>query len=53
MTRHFLSTGDFSSDDLSGLIDAALRFKAGEDRTTPLSGRSIGLVFFNPSTLGC
>jgi N-acetylornithine carbamoyltransferase len=42
----FLSTRDF---DLNALIDSALRFKRGEDRSRPLEGKSVALVFFNPS----
>jgi N-acetylornithine carbamoyltransferase len=47
--KHFLSTGDLTRDDLENLIDAAFRFKRGEDRSRPLGGRSVALVFFNPS----
>ena len=43
---HFLSTKDV---DLNALIEAALRFKRGEDRSQPLAGKSVALVFFNPS----
>ena len=43
---HFLSTKDV---DLNGLIESALRFKRGEDRSQPLAGKSVALVFFNPS----
>jgi len=43
---HFLSTKDV---DLNALIESALRFKRGEDRSQPLSGKSVALVFFNPS----
>lgn len=42
----FLSTRDF---DLNALIESALRFKRGEDRSQPLTGKSVALVFFNPS----
>ncbi|HSL54711.1 MAG TPA: N-acetylornithine carbamoyltransferase, partial [Pyrinomonadaceae bacterium] len=31
------------------LMESALRFKRGEDRSTPLAGKSVALVFFNPS----
>lgn len=47
--RHFLSTADYTREQLDGLLDAALRFKRGEDRSKPLAGRSVALVFFNPS----
>jgi N-acetylornithine carbamoyltransferase len=43
---HFLSTRGV---DLDRLIEAALRFKRGEDRSQPLTGKSVALVFFNPS----
>jgi N-acetylornithine carbamoyltransferase len=43
---HFLSTKDV---DLNVLIESALRFKRGEDRSQPLAGKSVALVFFNPS----
>ena len=43
---NFLSTSEF---DLERLIESALRFKAGDDRSRPLAGKSVALVFFNPS----
>ena len=43
---NFLSTLD---SDLDELLASALRFKAGDDRSRPLSGKSVALVFFNPS----
>ncbi|HSQ23319.1 MAG TPA: N-acetylornithine carbamoyltransferase [Pyrinomonadaceae bacterium] len=46
---HFLSTSEFSADGLGRLIDAALRFKRGDDQSKRLAGRSVALVFFNPS----
>src|SRR6476659_5219412 len=49
MPRDFLITSDWTRNELEQLIDAALRFKSGDDRSRPLDGRSIGLVFFNPS----
>ncbi|MDT4897772.1 MAG: N-acetylornithine carbamoyltransferase [Acidobacteriota bacterium] len=49
MPRDFLSTGDWTRDELEGLIDSALRFKRGDERGKSLAGRSIALVFFNPS----
>jgi N-acetylornithine carbamoyltransferase len=47
--RHYLSTGDWTRDELEELLEAALRFKRGEDKSRPLEGRSAALVFFNPS----
>jgi N-acetylornithine carbamoyltransferase len=49
MARNFLTTSDLSRDELDSLIDSALRFKQGDDRSRSLQGRSIALVFFNPS----
>jgi N-acetylornithine carbamoyltransferase len=43
---HYLST---KGVDLDRLIESALRFKRGEDRSQPLAGKSVALVFFNPS----
>src|ERR1043166_1702948 len=47
--RNFLTTGDWTREELEGLLEAALRFKAGDDRSKPLSSKSVALVFFNPS----
>jgi N-acetylornithine carbamoyltransferase len=49
MPRDFLSTGDWTRDELEGLIESALRFKRGDEGGKPLAERSIALVFFNPS----
>ncbi|HYY99182.1 MAG TPA: N-acetylornithine carbamoyltransferase, partial [Pyrinomonadaceae bacterium] len=49
MPRNFLSTGDRTREELDGLLEAALRFKRGGDASRPLAGRSVALVFFNPS----
>ena len=45
----FLATSDLTRADLNQLIESALRFKQGNDQSKPLAGRSIALVFFNPS----
>jgi N-acetylornithine carbamoyltransferase len=49
MPKDFLTTGDWTRDELEGLIESALRFKRGDDGGKPLAGRSVALVFFNPS----
>jgi N-acetylornithine carbamoyltransferase len=49
MQMHFLSTKGLSRTELDQLIDSARRLKRGEGRTPSLNGRSIALVFFNPS----
>src|ERR1051325_3186675 len=43
---NFLTTLD---SDLNQLIASAMRFKEGDDRSKPLSSKSVALVFFNPS----
>jgi len=45
----FLSTNDFTRDELGRIIELAARFKSGDEKDRPLAGRSIALVFFNPS----
>ena len=47
--KNFLTTAELSRDEMDSLIDAALRFKNGDEPSKPLSGKSIALVFFNPS----
>jgi N-acetylornithine carbamoyltransferase len=47
--RNFLTIANWTRAELDDLIEAALGFKAGRDESQPLSGRSIALVFFNPS----
>ena len=46
---HFLSTANLSRPQLDQLIDSALRFKIGADQSKSLDGKSVALVFFNPS----
>jgi N-acetylornithine carbamoyltransferase len=47
--RNFLSTSGLTRANLDQLIESASRFKQGEDRSKPLDGKSVALVFFNPS----
>jgi N-acetylornithine carbamoyltransferase len=47
--RDFLNTADFTRDELTALIDLAATVKAGDNRERALEGRSVALVFFNPS----
>lgn len=47
--QHFLTTADWSSRELLNLIESAMRFKRGEDESKSLAGKSVALVFFNPS----
>jgi N-acetylornithine carbamoyltransferase len=46
---HLLSTADLPKNQLNQLIEAAGQFKSGTDQSKPLAGRSVALVFFNPS----
>jgi N-acetylornithine carbamoyltransferase len=46
---HLLNTIGMSREQLEQLIESALRFKKGDDRSQPLAGKSVALVFFNPS----
>ena len=46
--RHFLTTTDWTRNELQHLLDQAEKMRGGEiDR--PLAGRSIALLFLNPS----
>lgn len=47
--KHFLTTSDHSIRDLQLLIESAARIKAEGFGERPLEGRSVALVFFNPS----
>jgi N-acetylornithine carbamoyltransferase len=49
MKTDLLNTVQLSREEIEQLLDAALRFKSGDDRSKPLAGKSIALVFFNPS----
>ncbi|HEX8198444.1 MAG TPA: N-acetylornithine carbamoyltransferase [Pyrinomonadaceae bacterium] len=49
MNKNFLKTSDFSRAELEQMLEAAFRFKQGEDSAKSLAGKSIALVFFNPS----
>lgn len=47
--KNFLSTAGLSRAKFERLLDAADAFKAGRRSRRPLEGRSVGLVFLNPS----
>ncbi len=49
MPGHFLNTAGLNREEIDQLIDSAFRFKRGDDQSKPLAGRSVALVFFNPS----
>ena len=46
--RHFLSTEDWSRDDLQAMIDRARAFRESPQGDA-LKGKSVALMFFNPS----
>lgn len=45
----FLKTSDFSRQQLDEFIASAMKIKSGDIKEKPLAGKSIALVFFNPS----
>ena len=47
--KNFLKTSDFSRLEVEDIFALALRFKGGEVKEKFLEGKSIALVFFNPS----
>src|SRR6266446_353279 len=47
--KSFLNTTQLGRADLDQLIQSAFRFKRGDDQSKLLEGRSVALVFFNPS----
>lgn len=47
--NNFLKTSDLSIEALDVLLSKAARIKAGEAFGKPLDGRSVALVFFDPS----
>jgi N-acetylornithine carbamoyltransferase len=49
MKTDLLNTLQLSRDEIERLLEAALRFKSGDDLSKPLAGKSVALVFFNPS----
>src|SRR6185312_6486598 len=49
MKTDLLNTLELSRDEIERVLEAALRFKSGDDVSKPLEGKSVALVFFNPS----
>ena len=47
--NNFLKTSDFPAERLFGFIDRAIEMKKDRQAEKPLSGKSVALVFFNPS----
>ncbi len=48
MKQNFINTFDFSQKELSSLINRAIAMKKGK-ATNTLSGKVLGMLFFNPS----
>src|SRR3989338_395909 len=46
--KHFYNTADFSQKEINYLIDLALKMKRGQFKKS-LSGKSLAMLFFNPS----
>jgi len=44
-----ISTTDMTRSQIEALLESALRFKHGDDVSKPLAGKSVAVVFFNPS----
>jgi N-acetylornithine carbamoyltransferase len=44
-----ISTIHMTREQIETLLESAMRFKSGEDVSKPLAGKSVALVFFNPS----
>src|SRR3989442_11604364 len=49
MPKNFLTTGEWAREELEGLVERALEFKRADARADLFGGRSVALVFFNPS----
>ena len=49
MAINFLKTSDFSRDELESLVASAIEVKKRTGNPRPLDGKSVALVFFNPS----
>ncbi|CAN5136593.1 N-acetylornithine carbamoyltransferase [soil metagenome] len=47
--KNFLKTSDFSRTELEEILESALKFKNQKISDKPLDGKSVALVFFNPS----
>lgn len=46
--KHFYNTADFTQDEINSLIDLSLAMKKGHVKKS-LSGKSLAMLFFNPS----
>jgi ornithine carbamoyltransferase len=48
--RDFLEIPDFTTDELYGILALAARMKSGEDRSRPLEGKTLAMIFEKSST---
>jgi len=48
--RDFLAIPDFTTEELLALLERARRLKTGEERGTPLAGKSLAMIFRKSST---
>ena len=46
---NLLSTTDMTREQMEEVLESASKFKSGIDQSKPLAGKSVALVFFNPS----
>jgi N-acetylornithine carbamoyltransferase len=47
--RDFLHTDEFDPEELERMLDRAEAFRSGADRSRPLEGKTVAMLFFNPS----
>lgn len=48
--RDFLALTDFSPKEIEAVLDLATAMKSGEDRSKPLAGKAVGMLFNKSST---
>ena len=48
--RHFIDLKDFDSDRLQAMLETAAQMKSGADKSQPLAGKYVGMIFEKPST---
>ena len=48
--RHFIDLKDFDSDRLQAMLETAAQIKSGTDKSQPLAGKYVGMIFEKPST---